>query len=846
MERPAVEKLEWALIEDQEIQEGKDELQKLAMQVLNGEYIDIFNSDFARAILRSDDEEIVDNVEINLQKFLNDAVDAWVSSQGISATATDFCMLLLGIACLHSFLQLNYTGPFLPFDSFTLLPKSLRSQPDINSKILDTLSIDGERPYHLTPHPYFLLVASVLLNRPTSLVTSPWWRARVNFLHQRILGDNSATLFDCITSAMREVRLAVESRGQDTKGRHSIEQGVILTYYDQDHKALEIFQKAGTEVGFEWVLTGALGRRTKFQTFDVSQLTVLAQGRDRDANATSSGIPTTLDLNDDTLLEKISYTTLNDKAEKLAPTDSIPSSLSSLDPNNPSPLHPLDSTILLALTTCIKNTNPADGLTMEEMAPYVARVLSHPSNWTVHTMALLLRTRLEAHKARTVQRSVLQLQALVDQLVDEIGPSVNGIEAPKSSFLPKPTDEGETASTRSRLMYAWQLLLPSRWDLEAELAQRWISIGALKTALEIFERLEMWDKVAICWAGTGRTDKASQVLRQQLDKHPTDAKLWSLLGDVQKEPQHWEKAWEVSGGRYAPAKRALGHHYFQVKNYAKAKEALQQSLKINPLNQVAWFTLGCACLELEDYETACEAFSRCVSLDPQDSESWSNMASALLKLGRKRDAWNALKQATAGNYENWRIWQNYMLVSIDNGEFPEAIRSMKRVIDLLGAKNGEACLDVEAVEILVQVAIQDDPTEKNVGKLVMELFNKSIIPLITSSARLWDAAARLYLWKELYSAALDAHVKAFRTYLNNPTLETDSKVWEAAVEEAETLADAYRNLAEKPGRMGDVVCKDWRYRARTALRGLKGRGKTSHEGSKGWEKLNELLEELKN
>ena len=357
----------------------------------------------------------------------------------------------------------------------------------------------------------------------------------------------------------------------------------------------------------------------------------------------------------------------------------------------------------------------------------------------------------------------------------------------------------------------------------------------------------MWDKVAICWAGTGRQDRAAEVLHTQLVKHPLDANLWCLLGDVEKNVEYWEKAWSVSGGRYARAKRALGSYYFQLKQYEEAKDAFSQSLKVNPLNQVAWFTYGCACLEMAAYEDACEAFSRCVALDPQDSESWSNLATGMLKLDRKRDAWQALKQATAGNYENWKIWQNYMFVSVDVGEFAEAIRSMKRVIDVLGPKNGEACLDEEVVEILVQRAVQDDPVEeRGIGKQVMELFTKSIIPLITTLARMWNSAGRLYLWRGLYSDALDANVKAFRTYLNNPGLESDVKVWNAAVDEAEKLVDAYRNLGEKPGRMGGVVCKDWRYQARSALRGLKGRGKTSHEGTAGWDKLEQLLQDLNN
>ena len=837
---------EWSLIDDTDVRvEGDDVITDLAKQVLNGEYIAIFNSDFTRRILRTDEtsDNVVGQGEINLQTFLSKAADSWFNSEESSESVKEFQILALGTACLHAFVQVNFTGPFLPFDSSNLLAAAFRSESSASALVLDALAVDGERPYHLTPHPYFLLIASVLLNRPSQLRTAPWWRARVNFLHQRILGDVSAKLHDKIYSALNEARAAVESRDRDTIGRHTIEQGLVLTYYGQDNNALQTLQTAGAEIGLEWALTGALGRRTKFQTFDVSQLVVLAKGRDREtSDSTELPNPTTLDLNDDTLLEKISF----NSTENIAPTSEIPSSLSSLDPSNPTPLNPLDSTILLALTTCIKNTNPSDGLTMEEMAPYVARVVAHPRNWTVHTMALLLRTRLEHTRARTIQRSVLQLQVLVDQLVDEIGPPATGITAPKSSFLPKPSDPTETASTRVRLAYAWQLLLPSRWDLEAELAQRWISLGALKTALEIYERLEMWDKVAICWAGTGRQDRAAKVLQEQLEKTPLDANLWSLLGDVENNPEHWEKAWQVSGSRYARAKRALGSYYFHLKKYEEARDAFKLSLKINPLNRVAWFTFGCACLELKEYEEACQAFSRCVSLDPQDSESWSNLASGMLKLDRKRDAWQALKQATAGNYENWKIWQNYMFVCIDVGEFPEAIRSMKRIIDVLGEKNGEACLDMEVVEILVQRAVQDDPTEeRGVGKQVVELFTKSIVPIITSSPRLWNSAAKLYLWRGLYSDSLDANVKAFRTYLNNPGLETDAKVWESAVEEAERLVDAYVNLGEKPGRMGGLVCKDWKYQARSALRGLKGRGKVSHEDTPGWEKIESMLEDLK-
>src|SRR5262249_14723107 len=135
------------------------------------------------------------------------------------------------------------------------------------------------------------------------------------------------------------------------------------------------------------------------------------------------------------------------------------------DPSSQPPLHPLDQSILLSLCLNIKNTLPSDGLTNEQMAPYIDRVISHPRNWSVHTMALLLRTRLESSRTRTVERSALQLQALVDQM---------------------PTTD---STLMERLVYFYSIPLPSKWEMEKELALRFLDLGVVKSALEIFERL---------------------------------------------------------------------------------------------------------------------------------------------------------------------------------------------------------------------------------------------------------------------------------------------------------------------------------------------------------------------
>jgi hypothetical protein len=144
------------------------------------------------------------------------------------------------------------------------------------------------------------------------------------------------------------------------------------------------------------------------------------------------------------------------------------------------------------------------------MFPYIARVISHPVNWSVHTMALLLRSRLEANRTRTVERSTLQLQALIDQM---------------------PTSD---SSPQERLAYFWSIGLPSSWEMEREVAKRYASLGVVKSAMEVFERLEMWEEVVHCWQALERPDKGLEIVRDLLEGKKEEADAVVLKGKEAK------------------------------------------------------------------------------------------------------------------------------------------------------------------------------------------------------------------------------------------------------------------------------------------------------------------------
>ncbi|KAE8330117.1 hypothetical protein BDV39DRAFT_36470 [Aspergillus sergii] len=871
-------------------------------------------------------------------------------------------LLHIGLAALFSFLQSNVTGPPLSFSPAELIiPSILRTNPTslraVRAHIIRDLSVDGEAAYRLTPNVELFAVAKailadtdfLLMNGPLVARTA---RMRVNFLHQKMLSEITGTLQDAIYSDMEQISSALlngNAAGSET-AKFLLERALIHTHHGLDSKARADIDKAAAARNFKFALTGKLGKRTKFQERDISQLVIIAKSADNatDTSVNSTGDsepseplgPKNLDLNDDTLLESISFTKdekqqSQDNQVTIQDESTLPPALASLDPGNQPKLNPVDSAILLALAAAITNTTPEDGLTREETHPYATRVLEGgSSNWQIYTQGLLARSRIEGYRARTVERSVLQMQALVDQVIADTATldsqATSTVEEP-TTFLPRP-EKSESASAAERLEYIWLLNFSTRWDLEAELASRWVNLGGLRTALEIYERLQMWAEAALCYAATEREEKAKSMVRKQLyeptnreleDENekfegpelsplPADApRLFCILGDMDSDPTMYERAWEVSNNRYARAQRSLARHYLTVKPPAleKAEEAYRKSLQINRLNHGAWFSLGCVQLELQRWDDAKASFTRAVQLEDNDAESWSNLAAAILQTPQpdeseptaveqlpdeegeletgkapedphkhKREALAALSRAAQLKNTNSRIWDNVLTVAASIPPpftpFRDVITAQKKLIEILGDKKGEKCIDLpilgmlvdylttayEYEDLVIKVDNGSEPPQQvvrsgTIAGQILSLVDNLIVPQITHSASLWLLVARVEQWRGQPSKALEAHEKAWRATVASSTQGAfqmgDEKKWMEIVRATEKLV---RNGYSKYGPMdkegqedageAELVAKDWRFKARSAVRGILGKGKEFWEDSEGWSQLKELQSEV--
>lgn len=826
----------------------------------------------------------------------------------------------VAVASLNAFVQSTVTGPPLSYRSADVLfTKDLSGDAaavrNTQQDLIASLSLDGIAAYKLTPNIELLCLADTILINPVFqkfIPLSTWARLRVSFTYQRLLSEPApslqTTIYDDLKDVEKLVRVAGEKTGiPDLFSSLLLERAAVHTHHGLDKQARADLDQATAERKFEFALTGLMGKRTKFQQKDTSQLLVLAKSAGNDSKATTTEAlkPKALDLNDDTLHETIQFT------EKIPTMDiqdesKLPSSLAILDPANQPLLEPLDSVILLSLAESIKNTNPADGITREQTIPYAERVLEGgSSNWQVYTHALLVRSRIEGYKTRTMERGLLQLQALVDQVIAETsGKATSDAETGEkvTAFLPGAKD-GESAPVEDRLRYVFALCSPSRWELEAELASRWVHIGGLRSALDIYERLEMWAEAALCYAATDKEEKARRMIRRQLfhatsgddSNVDSDSETWEgkprnpppaeaprfycILGDIDSDLAMYEKAWEVSGKRYARAQRSLGQRYITQRDYEKAAEAYQLAIKCNALNHPAWFALGCAYLELQQFKNAVEAFSRCVQLDETDAEAWSNMAASLLHLrpktktpeeeaaeGRvtqhpRTEALKAFKRAATIKHDNYRIWSNVLAVAASTAppSYSDIVSAQRRICELRGATDGEKCVDDEILDLLIKHLVQSKPdsgldmTAPGLPRLTNELVEKHVKPLITFSPKLWAVLATLYMHSGRPTSALECHEKAWRAVTSQPKWEDqDEKVWDAVAQQTVDLVDAYETLGPRErteglaAGSGELVAKDWKFKARSAIRSVMGKGKEAWEDSKGWEKLVERMDELKN
>jgi tetratricopeptide (TPR) repeat protein len=533
------------------------------------------------------------------EKFLN----------GEISELTDLQVFHHAKSALIVFMQENISGPPLGLSRWTG----------------EGLELEGEDCVSWLLGGEFLLACSrVFLNgfeRIEHLTGSYLWRGRYCFIHQQALNHPVESLYLIILESY--------PKAEESALVH-VEFSRCLIYYSKYESCERELAFAESCTGIKYGLTGKMGVRTKFQKQKTPQLVLSVISQEKEETEPVK-VPSSVTLDEDCPLHENPQIEEEEK-EALSLEDSI---------------------LLLAWVNFYFKSRPPEDLNTEIIGSYIEKILSKSLDWLVFSTGLLYRSKNQFSSFKFRERSVIQLNTLVEQYSD-----------PEPLF---------------RLKYVFSLGYPLRHWLKVELAEMFLKLGAVHSAFQEFETVKMWEEAVECLIMGSMPNKAIDLARSQLEIKKTPRMLCALA-DATGDLSLYEEAWEVSRQKCSRAQRSLGRLKFEKGLNNESIEHFKKALEINPLYPTTWFTLGCVYMKTQEFQSAASAFQRLICIDNNLAEAWNNLAACHSRLGNALEAYNALVQGIKHDRQNWKMTENLLILSLQVQKFFTAVECIQHLL----------------------------------------------------------------------------------------------------------------------------------------------------------------------
>lgn len=274
---------------------------------------------------------------------------------------------------------------------------------------------------------------------------------------------------------------------------------------------------------------------------------------------------------------------------------------------------------------------------------------------------------------------------------------------------------------------------------------------------------------------------AEQVEPDNPDVYLMKGSAWLMIGEDREAERAFKKAIQHAGTEKDDILYHIGASYVQAGEIKKAIEYFEQSLLVNPGNEMALYDLGFFSDQESDYQKSIDYYNQYLDIDPFNFSIWFNLGISYNKAGNFEKAVEAYEFALALNEEFDQALFNIGNAYANSGKFKEAIAKYAEYLEFDPENDdawcyiGECYLNLDEntkAEYYYQKAIklnkENDAAWFGIG-LIMWLekkwtesivFIKKALEIDNSNSEYWITLAKVYNDYNRPQKAEEAMVKA--------------------------------------------------------------------------------------
>ena len=227
------------------------------------------------------------------------------------------------------------------------------------------------------------------------------------------------------------------------------------------------------------------------------------------------------------------------------------------------------------------------------------------------------------------------------------------------------------------------------------------AIKAFRKVLEINPgSKEALNALGWCYYITGDIEASGQIYKRasRLDSgyfREWNAGAWADLGSAYEEKKEYAKAIDaynkairIEPGYYPSWKKLADLYRYKKNDPARAIDTCKRAIKTDRRNHRGWYNLGEIYFDNGEFDKAIYSFKQALKIEPGAYDAWAGLGRVYWNKGELVNAVRNFKKAVEINAGLWDTWRSLGTIYLERKQFDEAVIAFKAMTGIEGGRAG--------------------------------------------------------------------------------------------------------------------------------------------------------------